>query len=354
MSTWMNRAFAMTAAVAVLGTWPVTAKEYKLTIAAESPPMVTPAFVTKTFFVPGVTKRAQACGDTIVWNEAYGGAIAKFGEMLEAVEEGVAHVGVVLRNFEEAKLPLDQYPSIMPFVVTDPLMMFEIDANIRKKVPAMNETYGRFNQIYLAGAPDDSLQLFTTFPVKRYEDLKGKKIGGSGSAGNYIRGTGAVLVNSSMLDSYTSIKTGLYDGYSISMNLALPFRTYQVAKHYTETDFGAIMIPALTVNTKVWASFSDCLKQAFRDSADEWPKQSVQVAAERRAKAADEMKKAGVIFTKLSPEERKRWANALPPLSKQWAEALEQKGLPAKAVIKAFMDEARARIPDLPREWDKE
>jgi hypothetical protein len=61
-----------------------------------------------------------------------------------------------------------------------------------------------------------------------------------------------------------------------------------------------------------------------------------------------------VIFTKLTPEERKRWATALPPLSRHWAEALEQKGLPAKAVIKAFMEEARARIPDLPREWDKE
>jgi hypothetical protein len=61
-----------------------------------------------------------------------------------------------------------------------------------------------------------------------------------------------------------------------------------------------------------------------------------------------------VIFTKLSAEERKRWANTLPPLARQWADALEQKGLPARAVIKAFMEEARARIPDLPRQWDKE
>lgn len=354
MKTQFSRACSMAAAVALLGASPLGAKEYKLTIATESPPVVTPTFVAKTFFVPGVTKRAQACGDTIVWNEAYAQAIAKFGETLEAVEEGIAHVAVILRNFEEAKLPLDQYPSIMPFVVADPKTMFEIDTAVRKKVPAMNEMYGRYNQVYLAGAPEHSLQLFTTFPVSRYEDLKGRKIGGSGALGNYIRGTGAVLVNSTMLDSYTSIKNGLYDGYPVSINLAFPFRTYQAAKQYTETDFGATTVAAITVNAKVWAGFSDCLKKAFQDTANEYPAHYIDVNADRLAKGADAMKKAGVVFSKLSPAERKRWANTLPPLSKQWAEALEQKGLPAKAVIKAFMEEARARVPDLPRDWDKE
>jgi TRAP-type transport system periplasmic protein len=349
------KALGVVAAAVLVATAPaLSAKEYKLTIAAESPPVVTPAFVTKTFFVPNVTKKAQGCGDTLVWNEAYGQAIAKFGETLEAVEEGVAHVAVVLRNFEEAKLPLDQYPSIMPFVVADPATMLEVDTNIRKKVPAMNEMYGRYNQVYLAGAPEHSLQLFTTFPVKRFEDLKGRKIGGSGSLGNYIRGTGAVLVNSSMLDSYTSIKNGLYDGYPISIYLAFPYRTYQAAKHYTEADFGATTVAALTVNAKIWGSFSDCLKKAFQDTAAEWQQQYIQVNSERLAKQSGEIAKAGVIFTKLSAEERKRWANTLPPLAKQWADALEQKGLPARAVIKAFMEEARARIPDLPRQWDKE
>jgi hypothetical protein len=45
---------------------------------------------------------------------------------------------------------------------------------------------------------------------------------------------------------------------------------------------------------------------------------------------------------------------ALPALSKQWAKALEAKGLPANAVIKAFMEEARARKIVPPRAWDKE
>lgn len=330
------------------------AKEYKLTVAAASPAVVTPAFVTKTFFVPTVTKRADACGDKLVINEAYGQAIAKFGETLEAVEEGIAHVGVILRNFEEAKLPLDQYPSAMPFVVADPKTMVEIDAAVRKKVPAMSKMYERYGQIYLAGGAEHSMQLFTKFPVKRYEDLKGHKIGGSGALGNYIRGTGAVLVNSSMLDSYTSIKNGLYDGYPIIIYLAFPYKTYEVAKHYTVTDFGSTSVAALTVNAKTWATFSDCLKKAFQDTATEWSQQYVKVNTERMDKFGPLIKKSGVTFSELTPAERKRWAMVLPPLAKEWADALEAKGLPGKAVVKAFMEEARARSISPPREWDKE
>ncbi|MCW5771506.1 MAG: TRAP transporter substrate-binding protein DctP [Rhodospirillaceae bacterium] len=333
---------------------PAVAKEYKLTVAAASPAIVTPAFVTKTYFVPTMTKRADACGDKIVWNEGYGQSIAKFGEVLEAVEEGIAHVGVMLRNFEEAKLPLDQYPSVMPFVVADPKLMTEIDAAVRKKVPAIDKMYEKYGQIYLAGGAEHSMQLFSKFPVKKYEDLKGHKIGGSGALGNYIRGTGAVLVNSSMLDSYTSIKNGLYDGYPIIIYLAFPYKTYEVAKQYTVTDFGSTTVAALTVNAKAWATFSDCLKKAFRETAEGWSQQYVKVNTERMEKFTPLIKKSGVAFSTLSPAERKRWAMVLPPLAKQWATALEAKGLPANAVVKAFMEEARARSINPPREWDKE
>jgi len=331
-----------------------SAKDYKLTVAAASPAIVTPAFVTKTYFVPNVTKRAKACGDNITWTQAYGQTIARIGETLEAVEEGVAHVGVILRNFEESKLPLEQYPSVMPFVVADPNVMVEIDAAVRKKVPEINKMYQRYGQTYLAGGAEHSMQLFSTFPVKKYEDLNGRKIGGSGSLGNYIRGTGAVLVNSSMHDSYTSIKNGLYDGYPIIIYLAFPYRTYQAAKHYTVTNFGSTSVAALTVNNKTWAGFSDCLKNVFRKTAAEWSKQYVKVNSQRMAKFTGIIKKSGVKFAAISDAERKRWAMALPALSKQWAKALEAKGLPANAIVKAFMEEARARKIVPPRAWDKE
>jgi TRAP-type C4-dicarboxylate transport system substrate-binding protein len=349
-------ALAISLAAVTAAALPQTAaaKDYKLTVAGAPPAIVTPAFVTKTFFVPTVTKRAKACGDNITWTEAYGQTLAKFGETLEAVEEGIAHVGVVLRNFEESKLPLDQYASVMPFVVADPNVMVEIDAAVRKKVPAINKMYQRYGQIFLAGGAEHSMQLFTTFPVKRYEDLKGHKIGGSGSLGNYIRGTGGVVVNSSMQDSYTSIKNGLYDGYPIIIYLAFPYRTYQAAKFYTVTNFGSTSVAALTVNMKTWAGFSPCLKKAFRQTAAEWSKQYVKVNNQRIKKFGGIIKKSGVKFATLSTAERKRWAMALPALSKQWAKALEAKGLPANAVIKAFMEEARARKIVPPRAWDKE
>lgn len=348
------RTSVLAAAVLLGATGIAAAKDYKLTVAGAPPAFVTPSFVTKTFFVPTVTKRAKACGDAITWNQAYGQTLAKFGETLEAVEEGVAHVGVILRNFEEAKLPLEQYAAAMPFVVADAAALVKIDRAIREKVPELNKMYEKYGQVFLAGAAEHSMQLFTTFPVKRHEDLKGRKIGGSGALGNYIRGTGAVLVNSSMYHSYTSIRNGLYDGYPIIIYLAFPYKTYKVAKHYTETGFGSTSVAALTVNAKVWATFSPCLQKAFRETATEWSEQYVKVNSQRMAKFTGIIRKSGVKFTKLEPGERKRWAMALAPLAKQWAEALEKKGLPGKKVVQVFMEEARKHVTDIPRAWDKE
>ena len=42
-----------------------------------------------------------------------------------------------------------------------------IDAAVRAKVPAMNKAILDHNQVYLTSGGSSSMQLFTTFPVKR-------------------------------------------------------------------------------------------------------------------------------------------------------------------------------------------
>ena len=148
---------------------PATAETLKLTVIAAPPPIVTPVATTKKFFIPEVDKRLAASGKDfkIEWREAYAGSLATFPEVFEAIEEGIGDVGILLRNFEEAKLPLDQYTTVMPFGINDPIQLVQVDRKIRQSVPELNQTYDKFNQKFLAAAPAPSLQLFTTFPVTK-------------------------------------------------------------------------------------------------------------------------------------------------------------------------------------------
>ena len=185
---------AVAAAVLAASVVPAEAKTMKITIVSAAPPIVTYVRVAKTKFIPEVNKRLAASGKDfkIQWIEAYSQSLAKFSEVFETVEEGVAQVGLILKNFEPSKLALEQFNYVTPFVGHDSAQMITIDRNLRKAIPEFNQAYGEFDQVFLHSGSSPSMQLFTTFPVKRFEDLNGHKIGASGSMGLWLRNIGAV------------------------------------------------------------------------------------------------------------------------------------------------------------------
>ena len=332
------------------------AKTVKLIVAAPAPAIVTFVKMTKEKFIPEINARLAATGKDfkIKWIGAYGQAVAKAFETFEAVEENIAQVGLIVKNFEESKLPLEQYAAMAPFSGETVDQMPIIDANIRKQVPGMAEGYRKHGQVFLVSGVSPMYDLFTTFPVKSIDDIKGRKIGVSGVLGQFFRGTGAVVVSSAMVESYTSIRSGVYNGYPISIALAFPFKTYEAAKYYTKVGFGVATGTAITVNTKVWNSFPRYVQEIFLETAKKWPGWQVATDKIRIKKFSAIMKKKGVKFGGLSAKERLRWANTLPNIAREWAARQDKKGLPGTAVLTAYMNELRAVNAPMLRQWDKE
>ena len=335
---------------------PGAAKTIKMVAVSAAPPIVTYVKTTKIYFIPEVNKRIAASGIDfkIEWTEAYSQSLAKFTEVLETVEEGIAQLCLCLKNFEPSSLPLEQYLYMAPFGRHTLEQVVEIDDAVRAKVPAMNQAILKHNQVYLTSAGSSSMQLFTTFPVKRIEDLRNRKLGASGSMGHWLRGTGAVVVNANMAASFTDIRNGLYDGYPISVALAFPYKTYEAAKHMTRVHFGASATSFLTVNRDTWESFPAKVKQIFRDVAKGWAPTQARIDRAKHAKFVGIMKKKGVTMTDMSSEERRRWAKVMPNIAKEWADKLEARKIPGHAVLSAYMDEIRARKIDIARQWDRE
>ena len=344
------------AAVLAVSAGPAETKTMKMTVVSAAPPIVTYVRVAKKKFIPEVNRRLAASGKDfkIEWTEAYSQSLAKFSEVFETVEEGIAQVGLILKNFEPSKLALEQFNYVTPFVGHSSTQMITIDRNMRKRVPELNKLYAEYDQVFLHSGSSPSMQLFTTFPVRKYEDLKGHKIGASGSMGLWLRNTGAVTVSSSMFNSFTDIKNGLYDGYPISEILAFPYKTYEVAKHLTRTGFGVSATSAITVNTDTWNDMPAHAREIFRDVAQNYGAWQIQIDNGKIAKFVGIMKKKGVKVYQMPDEQRRRWARQLPNLAKEWAERMEKRGLPGRKVVQTFMDEARALNVSIARQWDRE
>ncbi|MBI3436762.1 MAG: C4-dicarboxylate TRAP transporter substrate-binding protein [Proteobacteria bacterium] len=343
------------AAMLVLVT-PAPAEAIRLTIVAGHPPVFLWVKHLKETFIPAVDQALAKTGThRIVWNQAFGGTLAKVGGELDAIKEGLADIGYNPSLFNPSKLPMQNVSFIAPFNTDKPRLVTQVVEDLQKTIPEMGGAWERYNQIYLGGGiAIDSYHLWTTFEVRAIEDLKGRKICSPGAVVNWVKGTGAVGVAGDLTTYYNSIKTGVCDGVIIFATAAAPAKLVEVAPYITQVDFGTAYAGGITVNKDRWQRLPQEVRAALRAGVDAYAKAFYTAQDQSIQSSYDVMRAAGAKITKLSASERARWANLLPNVAKTWADVLEKDGLPGHRVLAGFMDGLRARGEHPPRNWDKE
>jgi len=185
--------------------------------------------------------------------------------------------------------------------------------------------------------------------VQSLQSLKNRRINAPGTSANWLRDTGATPVDGALTTYYTNIQTGVTEGALSFASGIGPARVYEVAKHLTRVDIGAMYFGSVAANKK----FFDGLPKEVQDAMLKAGK-ATSVAhgkhVTRTAEAALEtMKKAGLQITDLPQAEKAKWVNTLPNIVAPW---LQSNGDQGKAVLKAYFDELRARGVKPLRDWD--
>ena len=334
---------------------PAQSKTYKMTVAAGHPPIFLWVTLTRDFFIPEVDKALAAAGgkDKIEWSQAYGGTVAKLGGVLEAVEEGIVDIGFVGTIFEAPKMPLHNVSYMTPFGTADIFKVVDTMAELQANIPAVAKEWTKYNQVYLGGVGLDTYGILTNFPVQTVDDINGHKIAAPGPSANWIKGTGAVAVAANLNTYYNGIKTGVFEGTLTFMTAGAAIKVHEVAPHICMVNFGAQFAGGLSINADVFETFPPYMKKIFKQAGEGYAKKLAQAQADKAAAAMKSMEKGGAKVLYLSDTERRRWANKLPNVPMNWAEAMEKKGLPGNEVLKGFLNGLRKRGTVLVRDWDK-
>lgn len=342
-------------AVATVGQ-AAAAEQIKLTAISGHPPVVGSVKYLKEYFIPEVDKRLAAAGGKykIKWTQAYAGSVAKPPAVFEAIEQGVADIGHIGMLFEAAKAPLETISYVTPFGSNDLQTVLAVVDAVEKQVPEMTQAYARFNQKLIMRIGVDDYHIMTTFPVKRLDDLKGRKLGAGGIAATWIRGTGAVPVRGNLTTYYNSVKTGVYDGLVVFASGIPPFKYYEVAKHLTTVSFGAMFSTSITINQRRWSKLPKEVRDVMTEITPEYRKKAAGYYTNRGSKALALAKSKGVTVHALSAEERRRWALSLPNIAQEWAKRLDKKGMPGTKTLNTYMDLSRKAGVTFARNWDKE
>lgn len=347
-------------AAALLATLAVPAfaqQRVSVTIAAGQPPAALPSLaLVGKYFIPEVDKRIKdAKLDVVIdWKEAYAGSLLKPYQMLDGIKDGLADIGFMPTIFFPDKLPLENITLAAPFLTTDLALLSRVMNRLHDTLPSFTQQYDKFNLIRLGGTGADSFELLTTFPVKSIDDLKGRKIGTAGAALAWLRGTGATPVQSNMMEYYNSTKNGVFEGFIVFPS-AFPAMKYpEAAPFMAKVGFGAQYSVVLTMNKDSFKKLPPAVQKIMQEVGREWAVKSDQAymtAGENGYKMLPSFKATLYEF----PEaERKRWADAMPNIAKEWAASMEKQGIPGNQALSALMDEARKAGIKPVRDWDKQ
>lgn len=268
------------------------------------------------------------------------GTLCHVGEMLDAVESGIADAGLAWPGLHKGFAPLSMVASLP--------MQFEL-AEVGG--PAMWELYTKNPDIQ---AEFKDYHLLTTWATDAYffmsrtdkqirsvEDLKGMKIRAANAAtAAFYKELGAVPVMMRMPDVYLGLQKGTLDGTSAQGEAITGFKFYEIVKSYTKPG----MIPGthiLIMNKGVWNSMpSDVQQQLMSVSGGVMSKKmgrNVFDAATRDFPEHAFKKGAAFDIIYLTKKEVDRFKRiGADPVEKAWVRDNEAKGLPAAKVLADF------------------
>lgn len=332
------------------------AETIKLTTVSGYPKTAAWVEVFETTYVPEVNKRLAEKGDyEIEWSYGWGGAIVGPKGELEAIETGLADIGIVQTVFHPDKLRVYDIAFATPFVTTDLDLVTKTVNDLTEQFPAMKAVWAQNGLEFLTTlAAVDNYQILLDGEYTGPDSLKGLKIGGAGTNLRYVESVGATGVSSTLADFYNGVASGLFDGVIAWATAAEAFKLYEAAPTYVKVDFGGVNSMALSVNETVWAGLPEDVQVVLRDSAEVYREALANYAMDEAAQSVEDMVAAGATVVQVSQEDRVIWANGIDNIAGEWAAEVEATGAPGTEILKAYIDAMKAAGQTVLRDWSAE
>lgn len=298
--------------------------------------------IARQYFVPELKKRvAERTTHRINVLEAYGGTLAKFGEVLDATQSGVVDLGLFCICHVSGKLRAHNFPFYLPFGPTDAVISVKATRKVYDTVPYLNEQLEKeYNQKLLALIPFDPYDLISVRPIKSPSDLAGRKIAGAGPNLPWVELLGATPVTTTGGEVYTSMQSRVYEGILGFVSLMDAQKLYDVAPYYTQAGFGAMTILALHVNMNTLAKLPPEVREILFETARDFEARAAAYTSELYEKRVGEIAGKGAKVAQISPEERQKWAEALKPWSQDKAKEFDSAGMPGTALLSGYVKAA--------------
>lgn len=307
-------------------------------------------------FRAAVEQEMAAVGDGVAlkWRPAYDATIARHGDVLEAISDGVGDIGLIAVDFETRRLPLQNISFHLPFSATRCTVAAGAYHALHTQIADMNQPLQQAGQVYLANITTDGYGLFTGPKVKQVADLRGLTVGVGVRIEAWLSGVAADPVRLPLGQLDGALEDERIDGVIMPLTELAALDPDWRPNNFLTTEFGPQTAYVVTINERRFAALPEALRSALLAAADRFVPVAAQAYCEAGATAQQELQKQGLRRQRFFRSRREEWVVALPPLGKLWADARTAEGYAGKQILSAYMDHVRAAGDQPKRNWDSE
>jgi len=275
----------------------------------------------------------------------WGASLLKAGTELKGTGAGLADVSIDVAAYHPSDTPFSTIGQL-GFITSQVDAPARALADLYESLPYFKAEYDRHNVKVMTFVPFPPTIMGFVKPVKKLEDLKGRKIRALGLLNEVVAALGGTPLGIKVPELYESLNRKVIDGFTgIMISGIMGFKIHEVAKYYVDFGFGNYLVETIIINKDKWNS----LPEDIRNIIEEVNKKGVDIYTDLYARTEPDyvkpLQSAGCDFYTLPPDEAARWKNLIiPGMWNDWV-AKHKKYGPAQEFFDKYLERVKYHEP---------
>jgi TRAP-type C4-dicarboxylate transport system substrate-binding protein len=170
--------------------------------------------------------------------------------------------------------------------------------------------------------------------VNSLDDIKGMKIRCTGLSAKLAENLGAAPVAMPQGDTYEALQKGVVEGTLCPIEVLKGWKQGEVIDHVIETKaLGYTTAMFIVMNKEKYESLPPDIQKVFDEVGEEWVDVHGQIWDDADNEGRQFAIDLGRNIHNLSPEEEKKWVQAIRPIIDEYQANMDEKGLPGKKAV---------------------
>lgn len=275
---------------------------------------------------------ARTHGKVLI-NTFPGGTLLGAKNMMDGVISGQADIGCLCMAYQPGRFVITNATSLplgIPNALVGSLVLWDLYQKYHPEAFSKVKVLTMFTT-----APSN---IMSKIPIRTLKDIKGVSLRGSGGAGQILKAWGANLVGMPMSATPEALQKGVVKGLFSSLEVMKDFKFAEYCPYVTMTNT-SIYPFAVVMNMSKWNALPKDVQKVMEGLGTQqaaW----TGVYMDNHVKEAIRWSKKHhhIKVIHLSRKEKAQWDRMLVPITKDWIQKADAKGLPGEAIVKDIKD----------------